>query len=267
MAEVVDILEYLRSKNIAHRDLKPDNFLLDELMHIKFSDFGSAKVCEIESKKVRNRRGTLVGSKDYVAPEVLLTQYSDTTADLWSLGCVLYEFFAGKPPFKSAEDEATREKILWCELTFPEDFPELAKDLCTRLIRLEKNKRIGSDGFSKLKEHGFFAGINFQDLQRDKPVNEIVQEEITKTPLDLKQGINYVTISPSKSYEISFDYYAEDSPLFRNVECELINGKKLKEGFVSKECGWISYKKVKLVLTNEPRLTYYSTNDVYMVFQ
>jgi len=263
LAEVVDILEYLRSKNIAHRDLKPDNFLLDEKMHIKFSDFGSAKVCKEE--KTRNRRGTLVGTMDYAPPEVILTQESDTTADLWSLGCVLYELFAGKPPFKCSKDENTREKILWGEFLFPGSFPELAKDLCLKLIRLEKEKRLGSDSFNKLKEHGFFTGIDFQNLQRDKPMSEIAPKEIPKSLRDEKQGMNYVTISSSRSYEISYDYYAEHSSIFRNVDCELANTKTLKEGFVSKECGWISYKKVKLVLTDEPRLTYYSVLNVYMV--
>jgi serine/threonine protein kinase len=233
-------------------------------MHIKFSDFGSAKVCK--EQKTRNRRGTLVGTMDYAPPEVILTQESDTTADLWSLGCVLYELFAGKPPFRSSEDEKTREKILWGELLFPDSFPELAKDLCLRLIRLEKEKRLGSDSFNNLREHGFFAGIDFQNLQRNKPMNEIAHQAIPKSVIDEKQGVNYATISPSKSYEISYDYYAEDSQLFRNVDCELVTTKILKEGFVSKECGWISYKKVNLILTDEPKLTYYSVLNVYMVF-
>eukprot|EP00826_Nyctotherus_ovalis_P061588 TRINITY_DN877_c0_g2_i15.p1 TRINITY_DN877_c0_g2~~TRINITY_DN877_c0_g2_i15.p1 ORF type:complete len:311 (+),score=55.34 TRINITY_DN877_c0_g2_i15:101-1033(+) len=253
------------SKDIAHRDLKPDNFLLDEKMHIKFSDFGSAKVCNEQKDKTRNRRGTLVGTPDYVAPEVLLTQPSDTTADLWSLGCILYELFAGKPPFKSSEGEKTREKVLWGEFFFPANFPELAKDLCIRLIKLEKKKRIGSDDFTELKQHEFFAGIDFQNLQRDKPMCEIAAQDAPKITMDPKQGINYVTISPSKLYEIDYDYYAEESPLFGSVDCKETTTKTLKEGFVSKECGWISYKKVKLVLTDEPRLMYYSVLNAYMV--
>ncbi len=59
----------------------------------------------------------------YVAPEVLLTQQSDTAADLWSLGCVAYELLIGKPPFKSGNEQATFEKILWGEIEFPQVLP------------------------------------------------------------------------------------------------------------------------------------------------
>ena len=76
LAEMVDVLEYLHSKGIAHRDLKPENFLIDEKMHIKFSDFGSAKFCPV-SQLSGNRREALVGTQNYVAPEILLTQESD----------------------------------------------------------------------------------------------------------------------------------------------------------------------------------------------
>ncbi len=72
LAELVDVLEYLHTKGVAHRDIKPENCLLDEHMHIKLSDFGSAKFCNkkpTESKdpesppKQRLRRGTLVGTE------------------------------------------------------------------------------------------------------------------------------------------------------------------------------------------------------------
>jgi len=140
LAELVDVLEYIHGKGIAHRDIKPENCLLDDKMHIKLSDFGGAKMCIKQGNagdispqvghKGKSRRGTLVGTPEYyntepnllsyAAPEVLMTQASDTTADLWSLGCVAYEFLTGKPPFKPKETATTFERIITGDLEFPQ---------------------------------------------------------------------------------------------------------------------------------------------------
>ena len=277
LAELVDIFEYLHSRNIAHRDLKPENCLLDSEMHIKLSDFGSSKVCTgipAQNSKQRNRRGTLVGTQAYVAPEVLLTQESDTTADLWSLGCVAYELFAGKPPFRASEDRSVFEKILWGDFTFPKEFPELAKDLCLRLIRLEQDKRLGSGpgGFAKLKQHEFFSGIDFATLRQNDTSSispTIESSPVRISRINSEEDVNYAVISPEKSYQIEFDYFTEENPVLQHMRCISLPPRKtfttLKEGVIRKKCGWILYQQVKLVLTNEPRLAYYSSDSVYMV--
>ena len=243
-------------------------------MHIKFSDFGSAKFCPL-SKLSGNRRGTLVGTQNYVAPEILLTQESDTSADLWSLGCVAYEMFAGRPPFKSECDNSTFEKILWGDYTFPKDFPELAKDLCSKLIILEKDKRLGagSDGFKKLKEHIFFAGIDFDNLHRDSVVNGIYRDssiviQPIKSNNELLYGENYAVISPKNGYEINYNYFDIDSPFIikKQTRKYTVNSFNiLKEGIVSKKGNLKFYQEVNLILTNEPRLAYYSLDNIYMV--
>ena len=269
---MVAIFEYRHSNHSAHRDLKPENLLLDDKMHIKLSDFGSAKSCPPSNLPKKIRRGTLVGTKDYVAPEVLLTQESDTAADLWSLGCVAYELFVGKPPFKSKQEEASFEKILWGDFVFPEYFPELAKDLCKRLITLERDKRLGMRDFENLKQHEFFSGIDFNNLKRDELIIGLAKNSVDKpiktNSIDTDKGINYVAISPTKSYEVNYDYFSAESPTCNKNKtrdqpkkiCKII-----KEGILRKEGGLAMYQKVKLVLTNEPNLTYYDSDDVYMV--
>ena len=126
-AEIVSILEYMHSKGVAHRDLKPSNFLIDENYHLKLIDFGTAKM---EEKKARGsvcieikeaepsagqgkdfieqnlnanikKKGTLVGTEDYIAPEVLAEEVSGPPADLWSFGVILYILLSGLSPFKA----------------------------------------------------------------------------------------------------------------------------------------------------------------------
>ena len=267
---MVDIFKYLHLKNIAHRDLKPENILLDEKMHLKLSDFGSAKFCpppQLKTSKVR--RGTLVGTQDYGAPEILLTQESGTSADLWSLGCVAYELFVGKPPFKSNQEGAAFEKILWGDFVFPEDFPELAKDLCKKLIELEKDKRLGTSDFEKLKQHEFFAGIDFDDLKRNELFLGLSKNsQINSTPNNgsIKNEINYAVISLEKSYEIDFNYFSFDDPSFDTNKDHKCDVNIIKEGILRKKGKWKMYQKVRLVLTDEPRLVYYNDENIPIVY-
>ena len=102
-AEIVAALEYLRSEQIAHRDLKPGNILFDENYHIKLCDFATAKVfnqnlaAKIPKKTPvdinnaeEDRINSFVGTEEYVSPEVITDKASGYEADLWSLGVILY---------------------------------------------------------------------------------------------------------------------------------------------------------------------------------
>ena len=82
---------------------------------------------EIELKQ--KSKPTFVGTAEYVSPEVLVDQPANHEVDLWALGCIVYQCFAGSPPFKEKTEYLIFKKILELNYDFPEDFPENAKDL------------------------------------------------------------------------------------------------------------------------------------------
>eukprot|EP00878_Enallax_costatus_P040720 GHUV01047074.1.p1 GENE.GHUV01047074.1~~GHUV01047074.1.p1 ORF type:complete len:291 (+),score=88.91 GHUV01047074.1:747-1619(+) len=174
-AEIVDILAYLRSKEVMHRDLKPENLLLDEQGHLKLIDFGSAKALFLPpiERGSGNRATSFVGTAEYVSPEVLNNTGISYAADLWALGCIIYQMLTGLPPFKGASEYLTFQLIASRSVVFAEDFPPVAEDLVDRLLQLDPADRIGYNSIDEVKQHPFFAGINW-DAVREAPAPKIV---------------------------------------------------------------------------------------------
>src|SRR5207302_4917026 len=85
-----------------HRDVKPSNVLLARRDHVYLSDFGLAKPAASEGGLTR--QGTVVARAEYVAPEQILNQRVDARADIYALGCLLFESLTGEPPFARGSD-------------------------------------------------------------------------------------------------------------------------------------------------------------------
>uniref|UniRef100_A0A673ZJD7 Rho-associated protein kinase 1 n=1 Tax=Salmo trutta TaxID=8032 RepID=A0A673ZJD7_SALTR len=159
-AEVVLALDGIHAMGFIHRDVKPDNMLLDKAGHLKLADFGT---CMKMNKDGMVRCDTAVGTPDYISPEVLKSQggdgYYGRECDWWSVGVFLYEMLVGDTPFYADSLVGTYSKIMNHKnaLTFPED-SDISKDaknlICAFLT--DREVRLGRNGVDEIKRHPFF---------------------------------------------------------------------------------------------------------------
>lgn len=120
-----------------------------------------------------------VGTPDYLAPETIRGEPQDETSDWWSVGCILYEFMYGVPPFHASEPEQVFENILARRIHWPDESedevsPE-AKDLINKLLCIDPRERLGSNkdekfasGGEEIRNHPWFQGLNWETLLQDE---------------------------------------------------------------------------------------------------
>ena len=175
-AEIVNALGYLRQCGIAHRDLKPENLMLTASGHLKLIDFGTAK----NLVDIKLNGPEFVGTAEYMAPEVFHNRGKpvDTRADLWSLGCIVYQLLSGETPFKTGSPYLTFKKARTTKPLqhCPPWWPMEVRDLIERLLVKDQTKRIGAGSFDELRGHPFFTGIDFDSLPTSVPPPRTRQE-------------------------------------------------------------------------------------------
>ncbi|KAI9330890.1 kinase-like domain-containing protein [Obelidium mucronatum] len=164
VAQVASAIAYIHSHQIVHRNVRPENLLLDENGHAFLTDFRMASYYD-EKTLMYVTTGTL----GYMAPEMLKKCGYTHTIDWWSLGIVLFEMLYGKRPFRGKKEENIKKSILSGKITFPPN-PTISSD-CVHVIKgfLKDHSpdRLGdaeSGGFAKLKTLKWFTSINWTDL-------------------------------------------------------------------------------------------------------
>lgn len=154
-AACIEILAHLQEREIVHRDIKPENLLIDANGYPTLIDLSTAK-------KVQGRTYSVTGTPYYMAPEVIKGKGYGPSADLWSLGIMLYEMVYGYVPFgeDSGDPVAVYQQVLAHNLHYPEFTPQFPNMHALIAQLLSLNPALRSAGsLSNLRTHKFFRGF------------------------------------------------------------------------------------------------------------
>ena len=152
--QIINGLEYIHSKNIVHRDLKPENLLLTDKNKLKIIDFGLSNYFNLNKENKTKLLKTPCGSPCYAAPEMVSgNKYNGFKTDIWAIGIVLYAMIVGYLPFEDSDNDILFQKILDCDIEFPEFLNELSIDIIKKILNSNCDERYS---ISDIKRHQFY---------------------------------------------------------------------------------------------------------------
>merc|ERR1719510_1885718 len=147
--QLISGLAHMHEKHIAHRDLKPENLLFDNQFNLKIADFGFSKVFQ-KKEGHKTAMATELGTKGYMAPEILNGKKYSAKADIFASGVILFIMLAGFPPFQNADskdwwfDKITKKKykLFWMAHERTAKFSKQAKDILVKMLAAKEVDRL-----------------------------------------------------------------------------------------------------------------------------
>ncbi|XP_076253749.1 cGMP-dependent protein kinase 1-like isoform X2 [Rhynchophorus ferrugineus] len=206
VACVIESLDYLHSKGIIYRDLKPENLMVDKIGYLKLTDFGFAK-----RMPARGKTFTFAGTPEYVAPEIVLNRGHDRSVDYWALGVFVFELLTGKTPFKTGDTSHMRtyNKILNGIINFPPSVSPKARNLVEKLCRPGPAERLGMQkgGIRDIKMHKWyqdFDWIKFGERQISAPIKPKIRDALDTSNFDRFPQDKNIPPDETSGWDIDF---------------------------------------------------------------
>lgn len=230
-AEITLAVDAIHQMGFVHRDVKPDNMLLDKHGHVRLADFGTCMKMNQENLVWCD---TAVGTPDYISPEVLESQSSASNlrkpysnlCDWWSVGVVLYEMIIGDTPFYADSLIGTYGKIMDHKNSLKFDMETNISSDAKNLIRsflTDQSERLGRNGVEEIKAHPFFKNENwtFDNIHSSVPpvIPDLKSDDDTSNFDDANQNegkIEETSFPIPKAFAgdqlpfVGFTYYSND---------------------------------------------------------
>jgi len=169
---VVSALEHIHSKKIVFRDLKPENLLIDINGYLKLCDFGFAKI-------IHDRSFSMLGTPEYLAPEMFGNRGHDRAYDWWTFGVFIFEILNGQTPFYDDDQHVVKSNIKNVRYEFGFGWSKAVTDLIKRLLVFKPENRLG---MSKkhgegVGDHAWFKSLDWRRL-RDRSLKPPIMPKV-----------------------------------------------------------------------------------------
>lgn len=251
MLQILDAVKFIHLKGVIHRDLKPENILVGYDFNLKITDFGAAKLLgddnDTPGEKITydsvnedsqngrlERKGSFVGTAEYVPPELLKHNLCGFETDIWAIACILFQFFNGVPPFKGATEYLTFEKIINIDYSYKEQAPPMVKEIIEKILVLEPLQR---PTIPEIQGMAWFQGVPWNNrdyiwhrkVPRFEPYSQ--GSAVVTNPPQLKTGANRNFNKSNSNYQLHSQILKFDNlvPTFGNKSL-YVPATRLKKG-------------------------------------